>query len=312
MSILINETERYITHCEFKIHSAKDSNFIFDIQDFVQFILNNYWKKPYFLNHKTEAYRILRARLINNRYLIIFMQYTNQNASDPAFARLQNGKSRIVRKNIGEGVACSAHLVIDTQNTTIPNRFNAILEDMQGLSRKKICALLNHILSTYKIQDPNNKKITHRPLPILTFYAKNNFEEQLSSGQLEEAVAYKEELQLSPTMDDDAMTISYKEINTLKFKIPSSISSSIKAVAQIAKISREKGYSKIKITHKENKKEQSADYILKNNMDYETMLEDIRLTPFISKKRIELANPIGICNHKWNSQLIRSMIDSLN
>lgn len=44
MSILINENERYISNCEFKIESVSDRNFEFNINDFVNFILNNYWK----------------------------------------------------------------------------------------------------------------------------------------------------------------------------------------------------------------------------------------------------------------------------
>ena len=42
MSILINENERYISNCEFKIESVLDRNFEFNISDFVNFILNNY------------------------------------------------------------------------------------------------------------------------------------------------------------------------------------------------------------------------------------------------------------------------------
>lgn len=311
MSILINENERYISNCEFKIESVSDRNFEFNINDFVNFILNNYWKNPYFRKRKTEAFRILRAKLVDSRYLVLFLQYTNAKASDPAFAKLDSGKSRIVKKASGEGVACSAHLVINTQSTDIPNRYNAVLEDMQGLSCRSICDLLNHILRTYKVQDPNEEKKAHRPRTTLTFFAKNNFEEQLSDGELEAVIAYKEELKKSKVMDEPD-TISYKETHSLTFTKPGIIFKPIEYIAKAAKIAKKEGFRKIKITHKANNKEQSTNYAVpEQDMNDQDMLEDIRLSPFVSKTLISLTKPIGICNQKWHSEIIREMIKNL-
>ncbi|QEH25658.1 hypothetical protein [Histophilus somni] len=256
---------------------------------------------------------MLSANLLDNRYLVLYLQYSNGTASNPAFANLINGKSRIVKKEQNEGVACSAHLVIDITPTNNPNRFHAVLEDMQGLSCRMVCSLINYITKSYKVQDPKEKDKSHKPYARLEFFAKKNFEEQFKEGKLESIVAFKEKKKLSSVMDDDMETIQYKEVHRLEFVKPSLFTEVIAYLAQAARIAKDKGFDKLKITHKNNQKQQSSDYDLPNhNMDNDALYEDIRLAPFISKQCIYLDKPIGICNHKWNSQIIRVMISSLN
>lgn len=312
MSILIKEDERYISNCTFSLQSNLDHNFKFDINEFSKFILSNYWKLTYFRHKKTSAYRILRAKLIKNRYLVLYMQYSNSIASNPAFANLQNGKSRIVKKGTDEGIACSTHLVIDTEETSVPNRFNAVLEDMQGLSAKAVCSLINHLTRQYKVQDPNDEKILHKPNANITFIAKNNFEEQLNEGKIASIVAFKESVQLSSEMDDDTQTIKYKEVHRLEFSKNSFFTDPIEYIAKAAGFAKEKGFYKLKITHENNNKQQSANYELDNNISNEELYEDIRLYPFVSKNQIILDKPRDICNHMWCSQIIRAMITQLD
>ncbi|MDW1150548.1 hypothetical protein [Mannheimia haemolytica] len=311
MSILVKENERFIANCEFKLYSSLDDSFKFNINDFTQYILNNYWKKTYFLHKKTSAYRILRARLIQKRFLVIYMQYSNSLAANPAFANLIDGKSRIIAKGKDEGIACSAHLVIDTTPTNIPNRFKAVLEDMQGLSSKTVCNLINHIVRNYKVQDPSDKNRLHRPYVNLTFLAKNNFEEQLNEGKIDNIVAFRETVELSSVLDDDEEVIKYKEIHRLEFAKPSFKDNPIDYIARAVGIAQDKGFNKLKITHKSNNKTQSANYKFDNSKDYNELYEDIRLSPFISKELITLSKPLGICNHRWSSQIIREMVKSI-
>lgn len=311
MSILIKENERYIANCEFKLYSSIGDNLEFNINEFTQYILNNYWKQTYFLHKKTSAYRILRAKLIQNRYLVIYMQYSNSLAANPAFANLIDGKSRIIAKGKDEGIACSAHLVIDTTPTDIPNRFKAVLEDMQGLSSKTVCNLINHIVRNYKIQDPNNKGKFYRPYVNLTFLAKNNFEEQLNEGKIDNIVAFRETTKLSSALDDDNEVIKYKEIHRLEFSKPSFTDNPIDYIARVTGIAQDKGFNRLKITHKSNNKTQSANYEFDKNMDYEELYEDIRLSPFVSKELVTLSKALGICNHRWSSQIIRAMVKSI-
>lgn len=311
MSILIKENERYIANCEFSLRSNSDINFHFNITEFAKFILNNYWKETYFRNHNKSSYRILRAKLIKSRYLVMYMQYSNGNAANPAFANLKNGKSRIVKKGIDEGVACSAHIVIDITPTDIPNTFNAVLEDMQGLNRVMICKLINYIARNYKVQDPNDSKKSHKPIVNLEFFAKNNFEKQLMDGQLDTIIAYKENSIQSSEMDKDH-TIQFKEVHKLEFAKPTLLTNPISYIATSARIAKEKGFSTLKITHKEHNKEQSGRYDLpENEMSYDQLYEDIRLHPFISKQCVLLDKPRGICHHTWDSDFIRSMINAL-
>ncbi|WP_238331000.1 hypothetical protein, partial [Mannheimia haemolytica] len=60
-----------------------------------------------------------------------------------------------------------------------------------------------------------------------------------------------------------------------------------------------------------NNKTRSANYKFDNSKDYNELYEDIRLSPFISKELITLSRPLGICNHRWDSQIIREMVKSI-
>ena len=54
MSILTSENKRYISSCEFKITSRKDKNFLFNIDDIIQFLINNYQNNVYYRNNKNK------------------------------------------------------------------------------------------------------------------------------------------------------------------------------------------------------------------------------------------------------------------
>ena len=316
MSILTSENKRYISSCEFKIISQKDKNFIFNIDDVINHLIRSYQNNVYYRNGKKSAYRILKAKVIADKYLIIFMQYANKAASDPAFANTINGKSRVIKKNNDEGVACSGHLVINIKDydPLIKNQFNAYFEDVQGLRRNMVCCLLNHILSKFKVQDPKEDQKIHVPHIELTYYASNTFEEQLNSGKIESIVAYKENISHSCSLDDDNDNIQYKEIHKLEFKTPlkQQLSSPFDLIKKVLGISKELGFNKIKITHESEKKKQSANYSMdEKEPSVDEVIKDMRLAPFISKEPITLTNSLSMCECKWSSELIREMIKRL-
>ena len=317
MSVLTSENKRYISSCEFKITSRKDKNFVFNIDDIAQNLINNYPNNVYYRNNKKSAYRVLKAKVIANKYLVIFMQYANKAASDPAFANTINGKSRIIKKNNDEGVACSGHLVINIKDNDplMKNQFKASFEDIQGLSRNMVCCLINHILSKLKVQDPQDPQKTHTPYVELTYYASNTFEEQLENGKIESIVAYKENISHSCILDnDDNDNIQYKEIHKLEFKTPlkQQLSNPFDLIKKVVGISKELGFNKIKITHESEKKQQSANYSMDaQEPSIDEVIKDMRLAPFISKEPITLANSLSMCECKWSSELIREMIKRL-
>lgn len=313
MTILIKENERYTYGCEVYVKSKHDKNFKIPMKEVVDIILKQYRHIIYKRNRGNLAYRLLRANLYKKQYLVLFFQCSNLEGSDPAFANLTTGKSRIIRKNQGEGIACSAHLIIDlkSDSSAYPNRFNAILEDMQGLSRSTIRDYLNHAVCHLKIQDQQDENKVHQPEFEITFLAKNNFKTQLKDGKITSIIAFREEIKQSLSLDDDHTEIQYKEVHRLDFKPPSLLSNPLGYLAHIAQFSHENGYSRLKITHEKEHRQQSADYETKDNLDYEEVIQDLAITPFIAKKKIQLDKPINVCDHKWHSELIRKMLKQL-
>ncbi len=314
MSVLVTETDRFVHSCEFKLESSIDLQFQFPITEFTKHTIGHYKSFLYKREKGTFIYRILDAKLLANRYLVIFFQFTNKKSADPAFARIDNGQSRIVQKAPNEGGACTNHLVIDTQPIQGGhNTYNAILESMQGLSRTTICDILNALIRTIKYQDPDDKNVTHTPKVSLRFLAKMNFEQQLKEGKVKTIVAYKDSVKKSTMLDDDSMSIEYKQVSTLEFSKPSAMSMIFDSLARISKFSKEQGYNRIKITHEKNKITQSSDYYLDDIEDknYQETADDIRLAPFTERYKIELNLPIKICDSKYHSELVNKMISHL-
>lgn len=320
MSILYSDDRRFIYSCEFKISSSADSSFHIPITEIVNHLKSGFKNIVYKRDNGNSIYRILQTKVINNRYLVLFLQYTNKISSDPAFADVITGKSRIVKKNINEGGACAAHLVIDTNapNSSFPNCFTASLEEMQGLSRGAVEDLLNYAVRSIAYQDPNDKNKTHTPKIDITFLATNNFEEQFATGKIKSVTAFKYESVTSSVLDpdeDEETEIKYKETHRLEFGRVSTgiINEAFSKLAKYAKLSKQKGYDRLKVTHEMDRKTQSSDYNLDGIEDLTTeqTAQDIRLSPFAMKERILLDKPIYLCDHKWHSELIRKMIKSL-
>ncbi|MBF0785740.1 hypothetical protein E4T80_09745 [Muribacter muris] len=318
MSILYSDDRRFTYSCEVKISSKDDISFYIPISEIVNYLKANFKQIVYKRDNGNSIYRILQAKLIQDRYLVLFLQYINRNASDPAFADTITGKSRIVKKNTNEGGACAAHLVIDTNtlNTLFPNCFTASLEEMQGLSRGAVEDLLNYAIRNIAYQDPNDKNKTHKPQINITFLAANNFEEQLVTGKIKSVTAFKYEAFQSGALDpdeDEETRIQYKETHRLEFgKVNTGIiNETFNKLAKLAKFSKSKGYDRLKVTHEVDHKTQSSDYNLDKveQLTNEQTAQDIRVSPFAMKQRILLDKPIYLCDHKWHSELIRKMIE---
>lgn len=320
MSILYSDDRRFIYSCEVKLNSKDDANFHIPITEIVNYLKANFKQIVYKRDNGNSIYRIIKARLISDRYLVLFLQYTNKISSDPAFADVITGKSRIVKKNDNEGGACTTHFVIDTHapNGSFPNCFTASLEEMQGLSRGAVEDLLNYAIRNIAYQDPNDKNKKHTPQINITFLAANNFEEQLKTGKIKSVTAFKYEVIQSDVLDpdeDEETEIKYKETHRLEFGKVSNgiINETFNKLAKIAKFSKSKGYDRLKVTHEIERKTQSSDYNLDRVEDLtnEQTAQDIRISPFAMKERILLDKAIYLCDHKWHSELIRKMIKSL-
>lgn len=317
MSILYRDDKRFVYSCEVKIESKSDNTFQFPISEIITYLKQKYRTIVYKRSNQELIYRILKVSLIQDRYLVLFMQHVNKNASDPAFADLMTGKSRLVKKQPTEGGACSAHLVIDTQvaNPLFPNQYKACLEEMQGLSKGAVEDLLNFAIRPIAYQDPNSENVKHSPRIALTFFASNTFEDQFKQGKIHSITAFRNESIQSEELDSDEYRIDYRETHRLEFKPVGlgMIDTAFNKIAMIAQFAQSKGYDRLKVTHESDHKQQSSDYDLQDieDLSIEQTAQDIRLSPFAMKTPIQLARPIHLCDYKWHSELIKQMIKTL-
>ncbi|WP_279496373.1 hypothetical protein [Aeromonas veronii] len=93
--------------------------------------------------------RILTYEMIPDESITLLFQLADKNASDPAFAQLDTGVSRVIRKGQGEGLAATAHLVIslESQSPAFPEIYSAVFEEVPGITRTLIGAVMTALFN---------------------------------------------------------------------------------------------------------------------------------------------------------------------
>ncbi|MFN3464703.1 MAG: hypothetical protein ACK4X1_11575 [Terricaulis sp.] len=118
--------------------------------------------------------RIAKVRFNKGRTrAIILLQHTDIDAADPSFAALVSGATRTEKKGFGEGVAVSAHLVIDLRPTPGGGAYHAVLENVPGLTKFYLERVFQAVLkevATYRFVDDNG--VAYQAQPRLLFNAR--------------------------------------------------------------------------------------------------------------------------------------------
>lgn len=312
MSIILNEYERYLIECEFAINPyPEDAGNIITMDDLVSPFQNIKATDVYLRNNQTTSFSIVGTELIEDRYLILLIQSSNGRASDPAFSNLKTGKSRTVKKEQGEGVAVTAHLLIDTQvqDKLFPNKYLAILEEVPGLTRGMISDILAHFsknLNFSFVRKGSNESISCRPLFKLDFYASQNFKDSFKKGYLCGITATRS----SRYKGLDVNGVEIFEEEKMVVKTSKKLGGkALDVIAKVADIAKEKGYSRLKITRSEDSRKTTSTYDIPDSLDnYDETIADISQATFAKKHKIPLGNSIQSCQNEIHQDLKNAML----
>lgn len=319
MSMILNDYERYIVECEIEINSTPDDAPNIPMYEIIPFIKNIKSTDVYLRNNETSSFSVVETKYLDDeeRYFAILFQHANGRASDPAFAELKTGKSRTVRKQYGEGVAVSCHLIIDTQsfNKLHPNKYSAILEEVPGLTKGMIADILTYFLRentnfSFLRKLENNKEISYRPILKIDYLASHSFAESFKTGYLCGITATRT---LKDTSELDEIGADVIREERLIIYTPKSIRDrALNIIAKVIPLAKERGFSRLRISRYENKRKTTTSYDIPDNINsYEETVQSISEAQFAVREKINLSSQIETCQNCIHTELSSKMLKIL-
>ena len=319
MSIILSDYERYIVECEVEVNSTPDDAPNIPMDEIIPFIKNIKSTDVYLRNNETSSFSVVETKYLDDeeRYFAILFQHANGRASDPAFAELKTGKSRTVRKQYGEGVAVSCHLIIDTQsfNKLHPNKYSAILEEVPGLTKGMIADILTYFLRentnfSFLRKLENNKEISYRPILKIDYLASHSFAESFKTGYLCGITATRTSKDTSE-LDEIGADVIREE--RLIIKTPKSVRNrALNIIAKVIPLARERGFSRLRISRYENKRKTTTSYDIPDDIgSYEETVQSISEAQFAAREKINLSSQIETCQNCIHTELSSKMLKIL-
>lgn len=261
----------------------------------------------YEINKGRSVVRLLDVQTLNNHYLLL-IQYANMDASDPAFANVKTGVSRIAKKMLDEGIGVTCHIVIRNEptNSAIPNTYTAVIEEIPGITR----ALLSQALTswfkdsgfTYRKAD-GKTDLKCRPIVEVSFQASQTLEKTLSTGYLAGITATRKAV---PNSLDQAGTIIVEEEI---LKISTKYKQGEKAVRAV-KLAYDKlrglNYTVMRISYRDSNRRAGSDN-LKLNSD--RSLKELATAQLANRERAILSFSISTCQTTVHKELSGKMVE---
>ncbi|QGZ94964.1 hypothetical protein DSM104635_01799 [Terricaulis silvestris] len=201
-------------------------------------------------NKGKSVIRIARVRIHNNgsRAVLLF-QHSDRDAADPSFSELVTGETRTEQKGLGEGVAVSAHMVIDlTPSARNPHVYQAVLEHVPGLTKYYVEQALQSVVrkvAGYRFADING--LSGQAYPVLSFSTRlqESLFAEVAKGQLNQIVFIRHE-QLGDGFDNEPAVLPKEETYRLQAVAERSGKGVVALMNRLIKSGRDKGYTSAK------------------------------------------------------------------
>ncbi|PHZ28058.1 hypothetical protein CS533_07315 [Yersinia bercovieri] len=305
--MLLGDNERYIIKCQVNLKRFPDEAPNMPLSTCVPHLRALFLKDEvvYETNKGSSVIRIL-ALQDEPSHLKLLFQYANKDASDPAFANLKTGATRIEKKQNDEGLGASAHLIIRKTPTdpAFPNSYTAILEEIPGITRGLVANAMTAFLKetgfSYQRKD-SKKDLKCRPIVEIEFLASTTLEKSLSTGYLcgLTAIRYKKE----NSLDDDGLVKVDEEILKLSTVFKRG-EGAIKAIKVAYDKLRGMHYSTLRISHRDENKRVTTDNV---SIDKERSIEELATAQLAQRERIILATSIDVCQTTFHAELLGKM-----
>lgn len=305
--MLLGDHERFVIKCSISISSYPSDAPDIPLLNCIPILLRSHKDGDmiYEMNKGKSGIRLLSIKE-NDDYLILLFQYANQDVSDPAFTNIKTGNTRVAKKEDGEGLGCTAHLIIkkSPKNKNFPNLYDAVLEEIPGITRSIIAQSLNSFLKDnhFSFNRGNNKKsLKCRPMFKIDFSAERTLGKKLSSGKVCGLVAVRS---YNQKFIDSNNKIKIEE-QTLR--LSTNIGVGKKALQYLKEICdklRGMEYSTLRISHKDTNKRTSTNFV---SIEKDLSLQDLAAAQLAERDKIILATPIEVSQLQFHDELVSRM-----
>ncbi|MGL0948960.1 hypothetical protein [Vibrio vulnificus] len=244
-----------------------------------------------------------------NEIAVILFHYTDTNLTDPAFKNMTSGSVRIAGKSKGEGIAVSAHLVVDL------NHFKgqrasvhlALLEVVPGISKslieRALTSLFNKTISrpkwTFKPSGEEKSK-SCRPSFRLNNLASESLSEGLKARRLTGVTLVNKKSE--DDFDED-------DLITKETQVSYAIGANVKEEAaeqllyRLSRKAKDKGYSTLKVQYDDEYRGTRTGKF--NSLEEEAIKRAAGV--FSKRGKVYTENQIHQCQESQHSQLVRKI-----
>ncbi|HHP0471495.1 TPA: hypothetical protein ACRZ6V_000382 [Vibrio harveyi] len=184
----------------------------------------------------------------------ILLHYTDSNLSDPAFKHMKSGAVRVEEKGKGEGIAVSAHLLVDMDNYKGQHKsvYLALLEDVPGLTKSLLEKALTGLFNNIIARPPWIKKRTGKPaLKVRPGFKFNDVAaESLKEGLKSRRLTGLKLIEKSSKDNFDESDLVPKE-RVIGFSIGATLTEQAKEdlIYRVSKKAKKEGYSILKVSY---------------------------------------------------------------
>lgn len=304
--MLLLETERYILESTLLLKPYPEDAPIMSLKEclpyFTKMIDNG--EAVYFMRNNRIQIRIKsysRCKTKGKKSITFLIQYTDADASDPAFGHMETGETRLVEKQEKEGLTVTAHLVIGLKpiNDAMPNVHYAVLENVNGITKTNINSAFTsmlHSCTNFEFNDDgSNKKC--RPMFELNMNASKTLEDLLSRGFVSgfKAIKYRKK----SILDEEGDLEVQEECLEIRAKRKKG-QAAVDLIKRAAKIVNKQDYSRLMIKYQdENNRQKTLDMSTDENNWADTM--------FGKSEKVYLGDVIQQCEKTIHEELNKKM-----
>ncbi|EAO2109108.1 hypothetical protein B1Q88_001274 [Salmonella enterica subsp. enterica serovar Bredeney] len=263
----------------------------------------------YEINKGRSVIRLVDIKETAHDYRLLF-QYANRDASDPAFANLKTGETRIAKKKEDEGLGATLHMVIEkyATNESFPNTYTAVIEEVPGITRgllsQALTAFFKHCGFTFKKPD-GKKDLICRPIVNIEFHASSTLAKTLSTGYLAGITATRKVTKNS--LDEEGLISVDEEILKISTKFKRG-EGAVKAVKRAYDKLRGMGYGSMRITYKDANRRTGSDSF---SLSADRSLKELATAQLAQRDKAILATNIEVCQKEMHQELLGKMVDFL-
>ncbi len=309
--MLLGDNERFIIKCDVDLEPyPKDAPSML-LRNCIPTLFELKKKKEAFyeLNKGRSVIRLVDVKETASDYRLLF-QYANRDASDPAFANLKTGESRIAKKEEDEGIGATLHMVVEkkAKSESFPNTYTAVIEEVPGITRallsQALTAFFKHCGFTFKKPD-GKKDLVCRPIVNIDFHASSTLEKTLSTGYLAGITAIRKVAKNS--LDEEGLIRIDEEILKISTKFRRG-EGAVKAVKQAYDKLRGMGYGTMRITYRDANKRTGSDSF---SLNAERSLKELATAQLAQRDKAVLATNIDVCQEEMHPELLGKMVKFL-